>query len=92
MSDTGRPSDSPRDHPRASSPSATPSTGPHAPRLADVAALAGVSTMTASNVVRGLPGVGPRTRERVLRAIDQLGYRPNVLARRLRSGRTGIIA
>lgn len=58
----------------------------------DVAAVAGVSPRTVSNVVRGYVHVRPETRERVQRAIDELRYRPNVSARSLREGRTGIIA
>ncbi len=62
------------------------------PRLRDVADYAEVSVMTVSNVVRAASGVAPDTRERVLAAIDALGYRPNAVARNLRSGRSGIIA
>ena len=61
-------------------------------RLADVAALAGVSMKTVSNVVRDYPHVTPEMRKRVQDAIDQLGYRPNLTARRLATGRTGMIA
>ena len=63
--------------------------------LGDVAALAGVSRSTVSNVVRGSDVVATRTRRRVLLAIDELGYRPNALARQLLRGRSttiGIIA
>lgn len=61
-------------------------------RLADVAALAGVSMKTVSNVVHDYPHVTPEMRRRVQQAIDQLGYRPNLTARRLATGRTGMIA
>ncbi|AEW98429.1 LacI family DNA-binding transcriptional regulator [Streptantibioticus cattleyicolor] len=60
--------------------------------LKDVALRAGVSVKTVSNVVNNYPHVTPGTRERVQRAIDELGYRPNLTARHLRKGRTGIIA
>ena len=63
--------------------------------LGDVARLAGVSPSTVSNVVRGSDVVATRTRRRVLAAIDELGYRPNALARHLLQGRAatiGIIA
>ena len=60
--------------------------------MRDVGALAGVSQRTVSNVVNGYVHVSPETRERVQRAIDELRYRPNVSARSLREGRTGIIA
>ena len=60
--------------------------------LKDIAKLAGVSVATVSNVVNGYRPVGEATRQRVQRAIDELGYRPNLSARHLRNGRTGIIA
>jgi DNA-binding LacI/PurR family transcriptional regulator len=59
--------------------------------LKDVAALAGVSIKTVSNVVNGQK-VLPDTLARVQQAIDELGYRPNLSARSLRQGRTGVIA
>jgi DNA-binding LacI/PurR family transcriptional regulator len=58
----------------------------------DVAALALVSPKTVSNVVGGSVPVAPGTRSRVEAAIEHLGYVPNLAARGLRSGRTGIIA
>lgn len=61
------------------------------PTLRDVARVAGVSFKTVSNVVNGHPHVAEATRLRVLAAIEQLGYRPNLFARTLRSGRTGAI-
>ncbi|MFB7708556.1 LacI family DNA-binding transcriptional regulator [Streptomyces sp. NPDC056105] len=60
--------------------------------LKDVAARAGVSIKTVSNVVNNYQHVTPAMRERVQQAIDELGYRPNLTARHLRQGRTGIIA
>ncbi len=60
--------------------------------MADVAALAGVSQRTVSNVARGYVHVRPETRQRVQAAMEQLRYRPNASARALRAGRTGIIA
>ncbi|MEU9349283.1 LacI family DNA-binding transcriptional regulator [Streptomyces sp. NPDC048278] len=59
--------------------------------IQDVAKAAGVSAMTVSNVMNGHPNVRPATRERVLEAMDRLGYRVNVAARNLRKGRTGTI-
>jgi DNA-binding LacI/PurR family transcriptional regulator len=61
-------------------------------RLKDVAVLAGVSVKTVSNVVNDYPFVRPTTRAKVQEAIDALGYRPNMTARNLRSGRSGVIA
>ncbi|MGW4637190.1 LacI family DNA-binding transcriptional regulator [Sphaerisporangium sp. NPDC004334] len=59
--------------------------------MEDVARLAGVSKMTVSNVVNNRDGVSDPVRERVLEAIHRSGYRVNVSARTLRSGRTGVI-
>lgn len=60
-------------------------------RLQDVADLAGVSLKTASNVVRNMPHVSERTRARVQKAVEELGYSPNMTARRLATGKTGVI-
>jgi DNA-binding LacI/PurR family transcriptional regulator len=65
-----------------------PDGAPRASGLADVAAHAGVSHQTVSRVVNGHPHVAPATRERVLRAIAELGYRPNTAARALVTGST----
>jgi len=59
--------------------------------MADVARRAGVSAKTVSNVLSGYPYIKDTTRERVLTAIDELGYELNVTARILRSGRSGVI-
>ena len=61
-------------------------------RLEDVAKLAGVSNRTVSNVVRNYTHVSPKMREKVQRAIDELGYVPNLTARRLATGRTNMFA
>ncbi len=61
------------------------------PSIADVARLAGVSQQTVSRVSTGATNVRPETRERVLAAMDQLGYSPNHAARALRSGSFGTI-
>ena len=58
----------------------------------DVAQSAGVSIKTVSNVINDYPHIRPATKQRVLDAIAALGYRPNLSARSLRSGRTGMIA
>lgn len=60
--------------------------------LKDVAALAGVSVKTVSNVVNGYAFVKPENRRRVEEALATTGYRPNLGARNLRRGRTGFIA
>jgi DNA-binding LacI/PurR family transcriptional regulator len=59
--------------------------------MADVAARAGVSHQTVSRVINGHPSVAPDTRERVQRAIAELGYRPNLAARALVTGSTRTI-
>ncbi|OZG69573.1 LacI family DNA-binding transcriptional regulator [Bifidobacterium eulemuris] len=59
--------------------------------LDDVAARAGVSRMTASNALRGKTVVKAETARRVLAAAEALGYRPNIAARQLSSGRTHVI-
>ncbi|MCM0639919.1 LacI family DNA-binding transcriptional regulator [Cellulomonas wangsupingiae] len=58
----------------------------------EVAARAGVSIKTVSNVVNGYPYIRESTREKVEQAIAELGYQLNVTARNLRRGRTGLIA
>jgi DNA-binding LacI/PurR family transcriptional regulator len=60
--------------------------------LKDVAQAAGVSIKTVSNVVNDYPFVSDATRSRVQSVISQMGYRPNLSARRLRKGRSGLIA
>jgi DNA-binding LacI/PurR family transcriptional regulator len=57
----------------------------------DVAARAGVSHQTVSRVLNDFPGIRPATRERVLEAIDALGYRRNMAARTLATGRSQAI-
>lgn len=60
--------------------------------LQDVAKLAGVSTKTVSRVVNNQGELSAATRERVQAAIEQLGYRPNILARSLVNRRTNTLA
>lgn len=60
-------------------------------RLKDVAARAGVSVRTVSNVVSGSAPVAEETRRRVQQVLDEVGYQPNLAARSLRAGRTGLI-
>lgn len=54
--------------------------------MADVAKLAGVSAQTVSRVSNGFPGVLEETRQQVLAAMKELGYRPNSAARALKRG------
>jgi LacI family repressor for deo operon, udp, cdd, tsx, nupC, and nupG len=60
--------------------------------LKDVAERAGVSVRTVSNVVNDWPHVRPAMRAKVKKVIEELGYEPNLAARNLRSGRSGLIA
>ncbi len=61
------------------------------PTMADVAAHAGVSTALVSIVIREVPGASPATRERVLAAATELGYRPDNRARMLRSSSSRLL-
>jgi DNA-binding LacI/PurR family transcriptional regulator len=59
--------------------------------MADVGRLAGVSHQTVSRVINGNRHVRPETRRRVLAAMDELGYRPNLTARALATGRSNTL-
>ena len=61
------------------------------PTLADVAARAGVSTALVSTVIRDVPGASAATRQRILQAAEEIGYRPDARARLLRSNRSRLI-
>ncbi|WP_172192907.1 LacI family DNA-binding transcriptional regulator [Actinomyces faecalis] len=60
--------------------------------LADVGRAVGVSAKTVSNVVNGSGWVSDEVRTKVLQAIEELGYRPNLAARQLRTGSSGLIS
>ncbi len=60
--------------------------------IADVARQAGVSMMTVSRVINNSGAVSDATRDKVERAIRQLGYRPNMVARSLATNRTRMVA
>lgn len=59
--------------------------------LREVAKKAGTSMMTVSRVINSKDSVRDETRDRVIRAIDELGYEPHKDARILRGGKTGRI-
>ena len=61
------------------------------PTIRDVAALAGVSITSVSHTLSTSRTVGQETAARVWRAVEELGYQPNRLARGLRLGHTGNI-
>ena len=62
-----------------------------AARLDDVARLAGTSTITVSRALRLPDKVAPATRDRVLRAVEELGYIPNISASTLASRHSGVV-
>jgi LacI family repressor for deo operon, udp, cdd, tsx, nupC, and nupG len=64
---------------------------PRPARIKDVAARAGVSLKTVTNVVHERPYVAAETRQRVLDAIAELDYRPSMAGRQLQSGRSNIL-
>ena len=65
--------------------------GSGAPTMADVAQRAGVSHQTVSRVLNDAAAVRPETRDAVLQAIAELGYRRNQAARALVTRRSGLI-
>ncbi|MDO9398931.1 MAG: LacI family DNA-binding transcriptional regulator, partial [Herbiconiux sp.] len=62
-----------------------------AANVRDVAALAGVSVGTVSNVLNGSQRVSPATSQRVIDAIETLGFVRNDAARQLRAGRSSTV-
>jgi DNA-binding LacI/PurR family transcriptional regulator len=61
------------------------------PSIKDVAARAGVSWRTVSNVIHGHRYLRPETKAKVETAIAELGYKPQIAARQLRSGKSNLI-
>ncbi|MGN6376074.1 MAG: LacI family DNA-binding transcriptional regulator [Sphingomonas sp.] len=64
----------------------------HRPTIDDVARQAGVGRTTVSRVLNNGPNVRPEVRERVLKAVDALGYRVNIQARFLAGGISRTVA
>jgi LacI family transcriptional regulator len=62
------------------------------PTIKEVARLAGVSHQTVSRYLKSRQGLRPATLERLDVAVEQLGYRPNLMARSMRTRRTGRLA
>jgi DNA-binding LacI/PurR family transcriptional regulator len=62
------------------------------PTIKDVAKVAGVTYPTVSRVLSNKPYVALETRERVLHAISELGYRPSAAARSMVTQRTHLLA
>lgn len=59
--------------------------------LKEISRELGVSVTTVSRALNGFPEVKKATRERVQKAADKLGYRPNRVAQRLVTGRSGMV-
>lgn len=62
------------------------------PTIADVAKAAGVSITTVSHALTGQGRINEETRQRIHETADRLGYRPNMMARGLRTARTRLLA
>lgn len=65
---------------------------PKAPTLKDLAREAGVSLTSASYAINGTGSVGPKTRAHVLEVARRIGFRLNLNARTMKSGRSGMLA
>src|SRR5450756_258689 len=61
------------------------------PTQKELAKLAGVSSGTVSNVISGSTGVSERSRQKVLDAIRELNYHPNLIARSLKTNKTNTL-
>lgn len=57
----------------------------------ELAKICGVSIGTVDRALNNRPGINPQTKERILRAGRELGYRPHLVARSLRTGRTSTV-
>jgi DNA-binding LacI/PurR family transcriptional regulator len=62
------------------------------PTVIDVAKRAGVSVSTVSYALNGTRPISEETRQRILQAVEELGYKPHALARGLASKRSRILA
>ncbi|MFI0941682.1 LacI family DNA-binding transcriptional regulator [Streptomyces sp. NPDC021020] len=89
--DTGRSGGERGDKPGAGPGGAARPGRTRRPTMVDVAREAGVALRTVSRVVNGDATVGDELAARIRGAIEHLGYRPDVRARQLRSGRTGTL-
>ncbi len=71
--------------------SSSSSSNARSKNLEDIAAKAGVSRSTVSRVINNEPYVSEKTRQKVMKAVDELGYVPNLAARALVTQRTQVI-
>ncbi len=60
--------------------------------IRDIARMAGVSRATVSLAINDSPRINDKTKQRILALIEEVGYRPNAMARALASNRAGVIA
>ena len=78
---------------RPSFPFSMPDASPtRRPTLKDLAREAGVSLASASYAVNGNGSVGEQTRAHILAVAQRIGYRQNVAARAMKTGRSGTLA
>ncbi len=70
----------------------SPRSGVPKSTIVDIAAVSGVSVSTVSRILNDKPDVAAKTRERVLRVMDELGFAPQSAWQQIRSGRTRLIA
>jgi LacI family transcriptional regulator len=60
--------------------------------ISELAKQLNVSPMTVSRALRGVGRIGVETRQKILKAAEEMGYKPNRSARAMRSGKTGCLA
>lgn len=60
--------------------------------IEDIAAIVGCSVGTVSRAINNRKGVGVKTRERIFKVMDEVGYQPNAVAQSLSNKRTNTIA
>src|SRR5215469_11843500 len=60
-------------------------------RMKDIAQDLGISSITVSKVLRNHPDISEETRQRVLKRVAELDYRPNEIARGLATGRSYLV-